>query len=70
MQINVNSENFVNNIENIAKYLGRYLARPAIADYRIVSFNHDFVKFWFYTPDFAIKRIFESVQAEKIYWKD
>ena len=29
----VNSENFVNNIENIAKYLGRYLARPAIADY-------------------------------------
>lgn len=47
----VNSENFVNNIENIAKYLGRYLARPAIADYRIVSFNHDFVKFWFQSPD-------------------
>ena len=47
----VNSENFINNIENIAKYLGRYLARPAIAEHRIISYNQNFVKFWFQTPD-------------------
>ena len=47
----VNSENFINNIENIAKYLGRYLARPAIAERRIISYNQNFVKFWFQTPD-------------------
>ncbi|MFR4904387.1 MAG: transposase [Fusobacterium sp.] len=60
----VNSENFVNNIENIAKYLGRYLARPAIADYRIVSFNHDFVKFWFQTPD-SNKKNFLILETKK-----
>ena len=60
----VNSENFVNNIENIAKYLGRYLARPAIADYRIVSFNHDFVKFWFQTPD-SDKKNFLILETKK-----
>ena len=47
----VNSENFINNIENIAKYLGRYLARPAIAERRIISHNQNFVKFWFQSPD-------------------
>jgi hypothetical protein len=30
-----------------AKYIGRYLARPAIAEYRIVSYDGDTVHFWY-----------------------
>ena len=38
--------------------------RPAIADYRIVSFNHDFVKFWFQTPD-SDKKNFLILETKK-----
>lgn len=47
----VNADSQINNIFNIAKYLGRYLARPAIAEYRIIDFNENFVKFWYKLPD-------------------
>lgn len=47
----VNAESRVGNSKNIAKYLGRYLARPAIAEYRIISFNDKIVKFWFKETD-------------------
>lgn len=47
----VNADSQINNIFNIAKYLGRYLARPAIAEYRIIDFNKEFVKFWYKLPD-------------------
>lgn len=43
----VNAESQVGNSKNIAKYIGRYLARPAIAEYRIISFNDKIVNFWF-----------------------
>ena len=44
------------NSKIIAKYIGRYLARPAIAEYRIVSFDDEFVKFWFKDPDSSKKQ--------------
>ena len=53
----VNSENFVNNIENIAKYLGRYLARPAIADYQLLVLIMILLNFGF-KHLILIKRIF------------
>jgi hypothetical protein len=30
-----------------AKYIGRYLARPAIAEYRIVKYDGKTVHFWY-----------------------
>jgi hypothetical protein len=30
-----------------AKYIGRYLARPAIAEYRIIKYDGEKVKFWY-----------------------
>lgn len=47
----VNAESKVGNSKIIAKYIGRYLARPAIAEYRITSFNDQLVTFWFKRPD-------------------
>lgn len=47
----VNSNNIINNIHNIAKYLGRYLARPAIAEYRITFFDSKNITFWYQKPD-------------------
>lgn len=52
----VNAKSEVGNSKIIAKYIGRYLARPAIAEYRIVSFNNEFVKFWFKDPDSTKKQ--------------
>ena len=43
----VNAESKVGNSKFIAKYIGRYLARPAIAEYRITAFNDKTVTFWF-----------------------
>ena len=43
----VNAKSKVKNSKFIAKYIGRYLARPAIAEYRITSFNDKTVTFWF-----------------------
>jgi hypothetical protein len=47
----VNAESRVGNSKVIAKYIGRYLARPAIAEYRIIFFNEKIVKFWYQNPD-------------------
>ncbi|MCB8564529.1 transposase [Fusobacterium ulcerans] len=46
-----NSDNLINNPEEITKYIGSYLARPAIAEYRITFFNSSIVKFWFKNLD-------------------
>lgn len=43
----VNGDSKISNSKNIAQYIGRYLARPAIAEYRITSFDEKFVTFWF-----------------------
>jgi len=43
----VNAEQRMKNAKGAAKYIGRYLARPAIAEYRIVSYDGERVHFWY-----------------------
>jgi hypothetical protein len=43
----VNAERKMKNAKGAAKYIGRYLARPAIAEYRIVSYDGNNVHFWY-----------------------
>ncbi|MEK4230501.1 transposase [Solibacillus sp. FSL H8-0538] len=35
------------NAKKAAKYIGRYLARPAIAEYRIQGYDKTHVTFWY-----------------------
>ncbi|WP_318616795.1 transposase [Sporosarcina sp. YIM B06819] len=35
------------NTKGAAKYIGRYLARPAIAEYRIEEYDGEMVKYWY-----------------------
>jgi len=49
----------VKNNEKLIKYLGRYLARPAIAEYRIISYDGKSVKFWYIDVDTKEKEILE-----------
>ena len=43
----VNAERDLTNIKKASKYIGRYLARPAIAEYRITNYDGKTVTFWY-----------------------
>ena len=43
----VNAEQKMKNAKGAAKYIGRYLARPAVAEYRIESYDGQYVHFWY-----------------------
>lgn len=43
----VNAQRDLTNIRNASKYIGRYLARPAIAEYRIINYDGKCVSFWY-----------------------
>ncbi|NOV04493.1 transposase [Paenibacillus planticolens] len=43
----VNAEQRMKDARGAAKYIGRYLARPAIAEYRILSYDYHKVHFWY-----------------------
>lgn len=43
----VNAEQRMKDARGAAKYIGRYLARPAIAEYRIVSYDYHKVHYWY-----------------------
>lgn len=43
----VNAEQDINEPKGLAKYIGRYLARPAIAEYRILDFSNGNVTYWY-----------------------
>jgi len=43
----VNAEKKITNAKGVARYIGRYLARPAIAEYRIVEYDGDTVHYWY-----------------------
>lgn len=43
----VNAESRMNSARGAAKYIGRYLARPAIAEYRILEYDGKKVRFWY-----------------------
>ncbi|KPI55724.1 hypothetical protein IM33_06045 [Clostridioides difficile] len=43
----VNAQRNLTNIKKAAKYIGRYLARPAIAEYRITGYDSKNITFWY-----------------------
>lgn len=43
----VHAETKMDGAKRAAQYIGRYLARPAIAEYRIISYDGKTVKFWY-----------------------
>lgn len=43
----VHAETRMKDAKGAAKYIGRYLARPALAEYRIISYDGKRVKFWY-----------------------
>jgi hypothetical protein len=43
----VNAETRMKDARGAAKYIGRYLARPAIAEYRIVKYDYHKVHYWY-----------------------
>lgn len=43
----VNAEKKMKNAKGAAKYVGRYLSRPAIAEYRILGYDREHVTFWY-----------------------
>jgi hypothetical protein len=43
----VNAEQRMKDAKSAAKYIGRYLARPAIAEYRIESYDGKSVHYWY-----------------------
>ena len=51
-----------------ARYIGRYLARPAIAEYRILSYDGKIVHFW-YVDHKTEERVEVKITAEKFIGK-
>ncbi len=45
----VHAKNRMTNAKGAARYIGRYVSRPAIAESRRISFDDKFVKFWYET---------------------
>lgn len=43
----VHAETRMDGAKRAAQYIGRYLGRPAIAEYRIISYDGEIVKFWY-----------------------
>lgn len=41
------AERKIMSVKRAAKYIGRYLARPAIAEYRIIKYENDQVTYWY-----------------------
>jgi Putative transposase/Transposase zinc-binding domain len=51
-----------------ARYIGRYLARPAIAEYRIIEYDGKQVKFW-YEDHQTKRRVDETLTVEEFMGK-
>jgi hypothetical protein len=51
-----------------ARYIGRYLARPAIAEYRITGYDGKNVTFWYESHE-TKKKVVETVTVEKFIGK-
>ncbi|WP_169792847.1 IS91 family transposase [Lentibacillus amyloliquefaciens] len=43
----VNAEKKITNAKGVARYIGRYLARPAIAEYRVDGYDGENVHYWY-----------------------
>lgn len=58
----VNAEQKMKDAKGAAKYIGRYLARPAIAEYRIEEYDGKTVRFW-YEDHQTKKRVDENMSV-------
>ncbi len=57
----------VKNNHKLIKYLGRYLARPAIAEYRIISYDGKTIRFWYIDVDSKEKEVLEPPLFEFMF---
>jgi len=53
----VHALNRIRDSRGVAKYIGRYMARPAIAESRIISWNREEVVFWYKSKETGKKEI-------------
>lgn len=51
----VNAKRRLNDTRQAVKYIGRYLARAAIAEYRIINYDGEEVTFWYKNHDYGHK---------------
>lgn len=65
----VNAEQRMKDAKGEAKYIGRYLARPAIAEYLIVSYDGEKVHFW-YEDHRTDKRVDEIIPVYRFIYCD
>jgi hypothetical protein len=63
----VNAEQRMKDARGATRYIGRYLARPAIAEYRIVSYDGKEVRFW-YEDHKTKKRVDEVVSVYRFIY--
>lgn len=64
----VNAERKMKDAKKAAKYIGRYLARPAIAEYRILKYDGETVHFW-YEDHQTGKRVTEALPVYRFLFK-
>ncbi|MCM3570938.1 transposase [Neobacillus mesonae] len=64
----VNAERKMKDAKGAAKYIGRYLARPAIAEYRVVKYDGKTVHFW-YEDHQTGKRVDEALPVYRFLFK-
>lgn len=64
----VNAERKMKDAKKAAKYIGRYLARPVIAEYRILKYDGETVHFW-YEDHQTEKRVDETLSVYRFLYK-
>ena len=64
----VNAEIDIFQPKGIAKYIGRYLARPAIAEYRILDFSDGKVTYW-YEDTRSKSKLTTSISVEQFIFR-
>ena len=55
----VNAKIKLDDTRQAVKYIGRYLARAAIAEYRILKYENNRVKFWYENHNDGLKKVIE-----------
>lgn len=60
----VNAEKKMTSARGAARYIGRYMARPALAEYKIISYDGRMVTFW-YIDHKTGRKITETIEAKE-----
>jgi len=64
----IHAKSRMKSAKGAARYIGRYLARPAIAEYRIISYDGKKVTFWYKSHE-TNEKVVETLEAEKFIGK-